>query len=217
MFARISAPYDRLNHLFSGGVDYWWRFLLVRSLPKSEFNHQKSEILDLACGTGDVTLALQQAGFDAVGGDFCEPMLERARAKGVKKTVVADALALPFPDASFYAVTLAFGYRNFEDRERALREIHRVLKPGGTVHILEFSQPFRWFRPFYYFYLRHLLPRAAKILCRDRAAYEYLSSSISAFPDVEEIGRELERAGFGEVHWSRPTLGIVALHRASRS
>lgn len=217
MFSRIAAPYDRLNHLFSGGVDCWWRFLLVASVravlrpPSSGLR-----VLDLACGTGDVTLVLQGAGFDAVGGDFCEPMLERARAKGVKETVIADALNLPFPDAAFDAVTIAFGYRNFEDRPRALREIHRVLRPGGSLHILEFSQPRQWFRPFYFFYLRHILPKAAKLLCRDQAAYEYLSNSIKAFPEVEAIGAELETAGFKDIGWTRPTLGIVAIHRASK-
>jgi len=217
MFARIAAPYDRLNHLFSGGVDFWWRHLLVRSASeKSKTQNPKSKILDLACGTGDVSLVLQRAGFEVVGGDFCEPMLERARAKGVKETVVADALNLPFTDASFDAVTIAFGYRNFEDRPRALREIHRVLKPNGTVHILEFSQPYGWFRPVYFFYLHHILPKAAKLLCRDQAAYEYLSCSIKAFPEVEDIGRELEGANFREVSWSRPTLGIVAIHSAGK-
>lgn len=218
MFARIAAPYDRLNHLFSGGVDFWWRHLLLRSVlavhrPPSSAHR----VLDLACGTGDVSLVLQRAGFAVVGGDFCEPMLERAKAKGVKETVVADALNLPFGDGSFDAVTIAFGYRNFEDRPRALREIRRVLKPGGSVHILEFSQPFRWFRPLYFFYLRHILPRAAKLLCRDRAAYEYLSCSIKAFPEVEAIGRELEGARFHEVSWARPTLGIVAIHSARQT
>jgi demethylmenaquinone methyltransferase / 2-methoxy-6-polyprenyl-1,4-benzoquinol methylase len=212
MFSRIAGPYDRLNHLFSGGVDFWWRHLLVRSIPQSKIENRKSKILDLACGTGDVTLVLQRAGFDAVGGDFCEPMLERARAKGVNETVVADALNLPFPDQAFDAITVAFGYRNFEDRARALREMHRVLKPEGSVHILEFSQPYHWFRPLYFFYLRHILPKGAKLLCRDQAAYEYLSNSIKTFPEVEEIGRELDGAGFQKVSWIRPTLGIVAIH-----
>ena len=218
MFARIAGPYDRLNHLFSGGFDFWWRYLLVRSASeKTESQKPNPKVLDLACGTGDVTLALQRAGFDAIGGDFCEPMLERARAKGVKETVVADALNLPFPDQSFHAITVAFGYRNFEDRPRALREMHRVLKPEGSVHILEFSQPYHGFRPLYFFYLRHILPKAAKLLCRDQAAYEYLSNSIKAFPEVEEIGRELDSAGFQKVSWTRPTLGIVAIHSATRS
>jgi len=218
MFARIAGPYDRLNHLLSGGVDYWWRHLLLRSVQaaarRSQISNFKFQILDLACGTGDVTLLLQRAGFDATGGDFCEPMLERARAKGVQKTAVADALALPFPDASFDAVTIAFGYRNFEDRPRALGEICRVLRSGGSLHILEFSQPFRLFRPFYYLYLKYILPTAAKWFCRDRAAYEYLSCSIEAFPEVHAIGAELEAAGFQAITWTRPTFGIVALHRA---
>lgn len=213
MFAGIATPYDRLNHLLSGGVDYWWRHLLLRSV-KSEIRNQKSEILDLACGTGDVTLLLQRAGYDVTGGDFCEPMLERARAKGVRKTLVADALALPFPDASFDGATIAFGYRNFEDRPRALREIHRVLRPGGSVHILEFSQPYHFFRPLYRLYLNHVLPALAKLLCRNRPAYEYLSCSINGFPEVEAIAAELTGAGFTRVAWSRPTLGIVALHSA---
>lgn len=218
MFAGIAAPYDRLNHLLSGGVDIWWRHLLLGSVRSAAERFQMTNapfrILDLACGTGDVTLLLQRAGFDATGGDFCEPMLERARAKGVKKTTVADALALPFPDNSFDAVTSAFGYRNFEDRLRALAEIRRVLRPGGSLHILEFSQPYRVFRPFYYLYLKHVLPAAAKLLCRNRAAYEYLSCSIEAFPEVDVIARELEASGFVDITWTRPTFGIVAIHRA---
>lgn len=215
MFARISDPYDRLNHLLSGGVDFWWRHRLVRSV-RSALTETRPEILDLACGTGDVTLLLQQAGYDVIGADFCAPMLERAQAKGVKKTLLADALNLPFPNQFFDAVTVAFGYRNFADRPRALAELHRVLRPGGHLHILEFSQPFRLFRPLYYFYLHHLLPAAARLFCRDRAAYEYLSSSIEAFPEVQTIAAELQSAGFEAIHWSRPTLGIVAIHRARR-
>jgi demethylmenaquinone methyltransferase/2-methoxy-6-polyprenyl-1,4-benzoquinol methylase len=214
MFGRIATPYDRLNHLFSGGVDFWWRYLLLRSVRKSLIQKQQSKILDLACGTGDVTLLLQRAGFDAVGGDFCEPMLERARAKGVAQTMVADALNLPWNGASFDAVTVAFGYRNFEDRGKALAEIRRVLRAGGSLHILEFSQPYRWFRSLYFLYLHHILPRAARLLCRDEAAYAYLSGSIQAFPEVETIADELRKAGFRNVTWIRPTLGIVALHRA---
>jgi demethylmenaquinone methyltransferase/2-methoxy-6-polyprenyl-1,4-benzoquinol methylase len=220
MFARIASPYDRLNHLLSGGMDYWWRHLLLRSVRsaahQSQTSNLKFEILDLACGTGDVTLLLQRAGYDAIGADFCAPMLERARAKGVGKTIIADALDLPFPNEFFDAATIAFGYRNFEDRPRALAELLRVLRPGGSLHILEFSQPFRLFRPFYYFYLGRVLPAAARLFCRERAAYEYLSCSIEAFPDVQSIARELESAGFEAITWIRPTLGIVAIHQARR-
>jgi demethylmenaquinone methyltransferase/2-methoxy-6-polyprenyl-1,4-benzoquinol methylase len=220
MFARIASPYDRLNHLLSGGVDYWWRHLLLRSVraaaQESQIPHPQFKVLDLACGTGDVTLLLQKAGYDVIGADFCPPMLERARAKGVRKTLIADALDLPFPNESFNAATIAFGYRNFQDRPRALAELLRVLRPGGTLHILEFSQPYRLFRPLYFFYLSRILPSAARLFCQDRAAYEYLSCSIEAFPDVQSIAGELASAGFEAVTWKRPTLGIVALHHARR-
>lgn len=216
MFAGIAGPYDRLNHLLSGGIDYWWRYLLLRSVQQALRGHNQPHVLDLACGTGDVTLLLQKAGFRATGADFCAPMLDRARAKGVRETVLADALALPFPPASFHAATIAFGYRNFEDRPRALAELRRVLRPHGTLHILEFSQPYAAFRPLYALYLRHLLPRLAQWLCRDRAAYDYLSCSIEGFPGVHAIAAELRTAGFTSITWTRPTLGIVALHQARR-
>ncbi|MEN9841316.1 MAG: hypothetical protein RL376_1116, partial [Verrucomicrobiota bacterium] len=123
-----------------------------------------------------------------------------------------DGLALPCPDAAFDAVTISFGLRNMADRDRALREMRRVLIQGGRVHVLEFSQPLSWFAPIYYFYTRRILPTVAGWVTGDRDAYAYLNATIAAYPNHEAMSEELLRAGFREVRVTRMTLGIVALH-----
>jgi demethylmenaquinone methyltransferase/2-methoxy-6-polyprenyl-1,4-benzoquinol methylase len=127
-----------------------------------------------------------------------------------------DALALPLPDASMDVVTIAFGLRNLADRARGLAEIRRVLRPGGRLLVLEFSQPQAWFRPVYYFYLRRVLPALAARVTGDRAAYEYLCGSVSDFPDHVALAAEISRAGFVQVSVTRMTFGIVALHEGTR-
>jgi demethylmenaquinone methyltransferase/2-methoxy-6-polyprenyl-1,4-benzoquinol methylase len=155
--------------------------------------------------------------------DFCQPMLDRAVAKkraaphGQYTNITfrqGDGLALPARDESYDAVTIAFGLRNLADRARGLREMRRVLRPGGRLYVLEFSQPARWFRPFYYFYLRHLLPLMAGLITGDREAYVYLNETISEFPDRAALTKEILSAGFSEVRATSLTLGIVALHEA---
>jgi demethylmenaquinone methyltransferase/2-methoxy-6-polyprenyl-1,4-benzoquinol methylase len=154
------------------------------------------------------------------GLDFCEPMLEQARAKREKYLLASEAnqflhgdcLQLPFADQSFDLVTISFGLRNLADREKGLSEMRRVLRPGGRLIVLEFSQPYLWFRPFYYFYLRGLLPWVARWLTGDRDAYLYLGSSISEFPDRAGLCREIEQAGFSQVQAKALTFSIVALH-----
>jgi demethylmenaquinone methyltransferase / 2-methoxy-6-polyprenyl-1,4-benzoquinol methylase len=220
MFARIAGRYDLANHLLSGGVDFWWRQILVRKVHDS---HAQT-ILDLATGSGDVAFALADGlppGTRVTGMDFCQPMLDEA----VKKRSLnprwnelefrqGDGLALPLPDCSFDAVTISFGLRNMADRHRALSEMRRVLRPGGRLFVLEFSQPYFWFRPFYYGYLKLMLPAIASLVTGDRSAYEYLCGSIERFPGREAMSVEIRRAGFTSVTAAPLTFGIVALHEA---
>jgi demethylmenaquinone methyltransferase / 2-methoxy-6-polyprenyl-1,4-benzoquinol methylase len=220
MFARIAGRYDVANRLLSGGVDLWWRRKLVRAVR----DVRPAAILDLATGSGDVAFALADGlppETRITGMDFCQPMLDEAvrkRAADPRWAPIAfvpgDGLALPAAAASFDAVTISFGLRNMADRHRCLSEMRRVLRPGGHLFVLEFSQPYPWFRPFYYAYLKHLLPRIAALVTGDRSAYEYLCGSIEDYPDRAAISREMLAAGFATVRALPLTLGIVALHEA---
>lgn len=221
MFARIARRYDLANRLLSGGMDVWWRRVLVRRVARQT----PADLLDLATGSGDVAFALG-AGLPGarriLGMDFCQPMLDEAVRKNTGDRPASaritfrqgDALALPLPDADFDAVTISFGLRNLADRDRGLREMRRVLRPGGRLYVLEFSQPYPWFRPIYFFYLRHILPRVAGWLTGDRAAYGYLNDTIEQFPDRPALAAEIARAGFKRVDAEGLTFGIVALHIA---
>jgi demethylmenaquinone methyltransferase/2-methoxy-6-polyprenyl-1,4-benzoquinol methylase len=183
-------------------------------------------VLDLATGSGDVAFALAVSlpkGTEITGMDFCQPMLDEASAKksraeqGSYANVdfkLGDGLSLPLPDGCFDAVTISFGLRNMADRHRSLCEMRRVLKPGGSVVILEFSQPQTWFKPFYYFYLRRILPLIAGAVTGDRAAYVYLNETIGEFPDRSALSEEIRDAGFSAIKAKGLTLGIVALHEA---
>lgn len=220
MFARIAGRYDLANHLLSGGVDHWWRLWLVRAVRDA----RPGTVLDLATGSGDVAFALADGlppGVGVTGMDFCQPMLDEAvikRAANPRWTKVAfqqgDGMALPLPDAAFDALTISFGLRNMADRHQALSEMRRVLRPGGRLFVLEFSQPYFWFRPFYYAYLKFLLPLVAGRVTGDRSAYEYLGGSIESFPDRARMSEEIRRAGFSDVRATPFTCGIVALHEA---
>jgi demethylmenaquinone methyltransferase/2-methoxy-6-polyprenyl-1,4-benzoquinol methylase len=220
MFARIAGRYDRANHLLSGGVDFWWRQRLVRAVHDSH----AASVLDLATGSGDVAFALADGlrpGVRLTGMDFCQPMLDEAVKKRSRhphwnhiEFKPGDGMALPLPDASFAAITISFGLRNMADRAKALAEMHRVLQPGGRLFVLEFSQPYFWFRPFYYLYLKLVLPSVARLITGDRSAYEYLGGSIENFPDRQAMAAEIRRAGFSSVTATPLTLGIVALHEA---
>ncbi|MDF3057218.1 MAG: ubiquinone biosynthesis protein [Rariglobus sp.] len=222
MFARIARRYDVANRLLSGGVDVWWRRRLVSAVR----GQGPATVLDLATGSGDVAFALSRGLPGPVlitGMDFCQPMLDEAVIKQQSRGgfsniafVQGDGMALPLADASFDAVTISFGLRNMADRHRALSEIHRVLRPGGRLYVLEFSQPYNWFRPVYYFYLKHLLPSIASLVTGDRRAYEYLCGSIEQYPGHEVMTEEIQRAGFGRVNVFRLTFGTVALHIAQK-
>lgn len=224
MFARIARRYDLANHLLSGGLDVWWRNRLVKAVRRGS----PSNVLDLATGSGDVAFALSHGltpGTRILGMDFCQPMLDEANIKrntlelerqAAVEFRAGDGLALPLPDASFDAVTISFGLRNMADRNLALREMHRVLRPGGRLFVLEFSQPQAWFRPFYFFYLRRILPFIAGIVTGDRAAYMYLNDTITQFPNRDQLSAEILAAGFSGVTARGLTCGIVALHEAQR-
>jgi demethylmenaquinone methyltransferase/2-methoxy-6-polyprenyl-1,4-benzoquinol methylase len=223
MFGRIAHRYDLTNRILSGGIDVYWRFRLVEAVRRV----QPTNVLDLATGSGDVALALARAlpaGRKIVGMDFCAPMLAQAEVKQAGRKSLAsqvvfqqgDALDLPLGDGTFDVVTMAFGFRNMADRARCLKEIRRVLRPGGTALVLEFSQPWAWVRPFYYFHMRHLAPLLAGPLTGDRSAYEYLCTSIKAFPGRDAVSEEFRAAGFDPVSATTMTMGIVALHRAQR-
>ncbi|MGC9450266.1 MAG: ubiquinone/menaquinone biosynthesis methyltransferase [Oceanipulchritudo sp.] len=224
MFSGISGKYDLANHLLSGGVDWYWRYRLVRAVRR----HRPSAVADLATGSGDVAFALRKAlpaGCPVQALDFCEPMLEVARRKqkrmpasGKLEFTFGDCLDLPLPDASVEAVTIAFGLRNLEDRHRGLCEMRRILKPGsGALFVLEFSQPAAALKPFYSLYLNSILPRLARLATGDRGAYEYLAGSINQFPDKNRLAEEIRAAGFEPVQATGLTGSIVALHVGRRS
>jgi len=222
MFGRIARRYDVANRLLSGGVDRGWR----RQLTRAVATHQPRAVLDLATGSGDVAFALSRAlpkTTSIIGMDFCQPMLDEAEIKKAAQSEAfaniafrqGDGLDLPVESHSVDAVTISFGLRNMADRHRALQEMHRVLRPGGRLYVLEFSQPYSWFRPFYYFYLKYVLPWIAGWVTGDRGAYEYLCGSVETFPRHTELSEEIRRAGFSTVSVDRLTLGIVALHSAT--
>jgi len=220
IFSSIADRYDVFNAMASLGIDRSWRRELVRACALTP----ASRVLDLASGTGDVAFALANLGHPAevVATDFVPEMLAVAEKKAAENPPdvpvsfsVADAQDLPFPDESFDVVTVAFGVRNFPDRERNFAEVLRVLKPGGRYVILEFSRPpFGPWRGIYHVYLRQAIPLIGGALTGDRAGFVYLNDSIRQFPRQEALAAELRDAGFSAISWTDLTGGIVALHTA---
>ena len=220
IFTHIAPSYDLFNILSSFGIDRLWRRSTVRlAAPQPE-----SIILDLAAGTGDLTMAFARLGKPAsiLSTDFVPEMLEVGRKKAAKYDgptkidfEVVDAQDLPFEDARFDIVTVAFGVRNLPDRAANFREVRRVLKPGGRYVILEFTRPpipvVRWF---YHLYLRVVIPGLGGLLTGDRPSFQYLNDSIRAFPAQPVLAAELHAAGFKRVAWHNLTFGIVAVHVA---
>lgn len=222
MFAAIAARYDLLNHLLSGNIDKRWRRLVTQTvyqtLPSSD-----ARILDVACGTGDLSLTLDGGGnAQIVGLDFCRPMLDIAAAKGLKRGanipfIEGDALALPFRDGSFDAVTIAFGLRNLASVKSGLIELRRVLRPGAQLAVLEFSKPkYVLLRGLFKVYFTKLLPLIGGVISGSRGAYQYLPDSVSRFPDQNELSALMREAGFEEVTYKNLTGGIAALHLGRR-
>ena len=213
-FARIADRYVLTNHVLSCGADIWWRKVVTARIR----TWQPSRALDVAAGTGDLALEiqLQCPHCEVIASDFCAEMLAHAASRGVKHTLVADALNLPFPDGGFDVVTVAFGLRNMADYPAALREMLRVLKPGGRLVILDFALPAGLLRGPYRFYLHHVLPRLAGWLTGQRDAYEYLGGSIEAFPSGSAMTGLLESCGFGAASATPLTGGVVAIYQGTR-
>jgi demethylmenaquinone methyltransferase/2-methoxy-6-polyprenyl-1,4-benzoquinol methylase len=214
MFGRIAPRYDLANHLLSYNLDRLWRRRTVKRV-RSILERPDARVLDICCGTGDLAVALQRAGRARVlGSDFCHPMLEAASRKlpgGV--LFEADAMQLPVRDASFDLITVAFGFRNLTNYDAGLREMRRVLRPGGTAAILEFSQSnSALFGVVYKFYSRRILPHLGGLITGAPDAYRYLPESIKKFPDADGLADAMQRAGFRTVTYERLTAGSVALH-----
>ncbi len=217
MFSGIAGKYDLLNHLLSGGIDFYWWWRMARASGAA----QGKRMLDVAAGTGDSSIALAKRGADVVSTDFTHAMLRLGPSKFRQKKLEsliwacsdADAQALPFKNASFDGIAICYGIRNVEARSRAYAEFLRVLKPGGRLTILEFSTPVvLGFRALYTWYSLKILPRIGAMISGDKSAYTYLPESIRGFPDQKNLAQELDAAGFKEVHWTNLTGGIVALH-----
>jgi demethylmenaquinone methyltransferase / 2-methoxy-6-polyprenyl-1,4-benzoquinol methylase len=211
MFDRIAPVYDVMNRVMTGGLDVRWRRLAARAvvLPGDR-------VLDAACGTGDLALADLHAGAATVTGlDFSEQMLARARRKApALEWIQGDLLELPFADATFDAATVGFGIRNVADLELSLRELRRVLRPGGRLAILEITQARGVLRPFFSLWFDRIVPALGTLL-PGGAAYAYLPASVRRFPAAEELAELMRGAGFGEVGFRLLGGSIVALHTGS--
>jgi demethylmenaquinone methyltransferase/2-methoxy-6-polyprenyl-1,4-benzoquinol methylase len=220
MFGRVARRYDLLNHLLSANLDRRWRRIAVSELPPDP----EALVLDLCGGTGDLGLAALRAGRAArvVCCDFSHPMLVLAARKfrrhGETSRCVpleADGLRLPFASDRFDAVTVGFGVRNFSDLGRGLEETRRILRPGGTLVVLEFSQPTApVISGLYRFYLRRILPRLGDTVSGNTGPYAYLAGTISAFPDPPTLADRIRDVGFSACSWTTASGGIVAVHRA---
>jgi demethylmenaquinone methyltransferase/2-methoxy-6-polyprenyl-1,4-benzoquinol methylase len=217
MFGRVAPRYDLANHLLSCNIDRYWRAHTVRR-TREILLRPEARVLDICCGTGDLVLALAKHGRPVLGSDFCHPMLVAARGKIARRRAPAalfesDALTLPLRDASLDLITVAFGFRNLANYESGLREMRRVLGPGGMAAILEFSQPPNaLFRAFYNLYSRRILPWIGGLISGSRDAYTYLPESVRTFPTAPELAAMMRSAGFAEVSFEYLTGGIVALH-----
>src|SRR5580658_6719018 len=242
MFTAIAPRYDLLNHVLSFNIDrMWWRRTARVFHPL--LARPDARILDLCCGTGDMTFALRrQAGKSKalapqiLGADFSHAMLQRASAKSsasqnrsnsegsnsggsgpeISGWIEADALNLPFPDTHFDLVTSAFGFRNLADYDAGLREIVRVLRPGGECGILDFGEPKGMIGALYRIYFKQVLPRVGTLISGVRGPYAYLPASVERFPPPQEMLARMKRAGFTETAWAPYTFGIAGLYRGKK-
>ena len=240
IFNDISGNYDRFNHLFSMNIDKSWRKSCARCAFRiaSKVSSERGEdvldvrVLDLACGTGDLSIALAKKGLRVVGADISEGMLDVGKRKiealwqkkmsKYPKPVLrkGDGASLPFEDGSIDIVTIGYGIRNFDDRPASLREILRVLSPGGALLILEFGEPRTAFMRFFYKpYFKHAIPGMASALTKgkDKAAYTYFIKSVEKFPKFEKFCGELSESGFSDVGFKSQTGGISVLYKAFKA
>jgi demethylmenaquinone methyltransferase/2-methoxy-6-polyprenyl-1,4-benzoquinol methylase len=218
MFAKISPRYDLLNHLLSANVDIRWRRRVVKKIaPRLA---PDAQVLDVGCGTGDLSIEIfEKTAAPVVGIDFCRPMLELASEKAPHlRFIEGDALNLPFADCRFDCITIAFALRNLSSVEKGLAELKRVLRPKGTLAILEFSQPtVPIFRQLVRFYYWGLLPWIGGGFSGSRSAYEYLPDSIGRFPNQNALAEMMRAAGFEEVEFENLSGGVAALHTGRRA
>ncbi|GGK65748.1 bifunctional demethylmenaquinone methyltransferase/2-methoxy-6-polyprenyl-1,4-benzoquinol methylase UbiE [Rufibacter glacialis] len=221
MFNSIAKRYDFLNHFLSAGVDIYWRKRAVKLLKRVK----PQLVLDIATGTGDFALeTLQLKPKQIIGIDISEGMLQVGREKINKRGLshlvqlqLGDSENIQFPDNHFDAITVAFGVRNFENLEKGLAEMYRVLKPGGMAVILEFSKPQRFpMKQGYNFYFKHILPVFGKMISKDNAAYTYLPESVQAFPDGNDFLAIFKRIGFKNTEWHSLTFGISSIYSGTK-
>jgi demethylmenaquinone methyltransferase / 2-methoxy-6-polyprenyl-1,4-benzoquinol methylase len=207
MFDRIAPVYDVMNRVMTAGLDRRWRKLAV-----SEVVWPGDRVLDACCGTGDLAVEAERRGGRVVGLDFSPRMLERARKKsGAIEWIQGDALALPFPDGDFDAATVGFGVRNLADLEGGLKELARVLRPGGKLAVLEITRPRGILKPFFRLWFDVLVPLAGRVLPGGQA-YTYLPASVRRFPGPDDLSALFQGAGFADVHYRLLGGGSVALH-----
>ncbi|MEO6941587.1 MAG: bifunctional demethylmenaquinone methyltransferase/2-methoxy-6-polyprenyl-1,4-benzoquinol methylase UbiE [Terrimesophilobacter sp.] len=214
MFDEVAPNYDRTNAVLSLGNSWLWRKQTVRALAPVA----GERVLDMAAGTGTSSAANARTGAEVVAVDFSAGMIAVGRKKHPTIDFVeADAMALPFKAGEFDAVTISFGLRNVKDPRKALREMYRVLKPGGRIVVCEFSKPPRaLFRAGYGVYLRHVMPRVVDVASSNPGAYSYLADSINDWPDQATLSQWLRGAGFTRVAYRNLTSGVVALHRGRK-
>jgi demethylmenaquinone methyltransferase/2-methoxy-6-polyprenyl-1,4-benzoquinol methylase len=233
MFSSIAPRYDLLNHVLSFNIDrLWWR----RTARKFDaiLRRPEARVLDLCCGTGDMTFALHRRAASGaahiLGADFSHAMLQRAAAKAQEQEkkkekgsgatlcwIEADALRLPFPDGHFNLVTSAFGFRNLADYDVGLREIARVLAPGGECGILDFGEPGGLIGQCYRVYFKKILPAVGTMISGVRGPYAYLPASVERFPPPDEMLERMRQAGFREASWTPYTFGVAGLYRGVKS
>ncbi len=224
LFNRIAPSYDKVNHILSLNIDKYWRRKAVKMLPDAT---NSTDVLDVAIGTADLAIETIKQGKAAhvIGIDLSDEMVrigaEKAIKQGVRDQIIfmgGDALEMPFDEANFDAVTCGFGVRNFSDLDKGLREMHRVLLPGGTVLILEFSYPtnpiIRWA---YNFYFSRLMPLIGGIISKDKKAYTYFYHSVKNFVWGEEMVKHLEQAGFKDVSNTILTFGIAQIYKGTKA